>query len=193
MFSSQASQVAAKGPLGEVIQIQIQTRSDRACEWGHLEFRRVQGEEQVNKMWRFEDPAGFGQGQRLDPIAVKFFRRQPAVGAHLAQDPFLAFGDAVKVGLRVQAGRRLGNRRQQRAFGRAQVRQGLGKVELRRGGGAAVQIAVVQPVEIFREDLLLAPDLFQAHGLQGFQHFRAERPWPGLRQLDQLLGDGRTA
>ena len=113
--------------------------------------------------------------------------------AHLGDHPLLAFDGAFEVGVRVQTGGRLGQRREQRALGGTKVAERFGKVILRGGGAAAVEVAVIEAIEVGGENALFVPDLFEAPGLDSFDQLGAQGARAGLGELDELLGNGRAA
>ena len=141
----------------------------------------------------FEDSSSGCQMHWFLACSLPLVWGQPPCLTHLAENPLLAFDRPVKVRMGVQSGWRLGQGGQQGAFCGAQITERLAEVKVRSGGTPAVEVAVLQPVEVCGENPLLVPDLFQPQGLCGFSKLRLEGPRARLRQLDELLGDGGPA
>ena len=114
---------------------------------------------------------------------------------HAAENPVLAAHGAVAVVMRVEARRGLGQTREQRGFGGAEVGEGFAEKMFRRGGDAEAEVAVIEAVQVFGEDAVFAPDLLEPQGLRGLAEFGGERArtrtWFG--DFDELLRDGGTA
>ena len=100
---------------------------------------------------------------------------------------------AIEMSNRIQPARRLGQSGQQGAFSGAEVAQWFGEVELRCRRAAAVEVAVVEAIQVGGEDALLVPDLFEPQRLRGLDELGAECARARFGELDELLGDGRAA
>ena len=94
---------------------------------------------------------------------------------------------------RIQSRRGLRQPGQQCAFGRAEIAQWFGKIELGRRRATAIVIAVINPVQILGQNPLFVPDLLQAQRLRRLDDFGLKRPRPRRAQLDRLLRDGGSA
>ena len=81
---------------------------------------------------------------------------------------------------------------EKRGLGLAQVGRRFAEVKVRSGHDAKATVAVVQAVEIFGENPLLAPDLLQAHRLCGLDEFGEQRSRARRGELDDLVKKGKT-
>ena len=115
----------------------------------------------------FEDPAGSRQVQWFLDRPLELGFRQPPSLPDLAKDPLLAFDRLLEVRMWIQARRGLRQSGQQGALRRTEVTQRLGKIKVRSGSAAAVEIAVVQASQVRGENPLLVPELFEPQSLHG--------------------------
>ena len=81
--------------------------------------------------------------------------------------------------------------REKGRFRRAQVRRRLGKVVAARRGDADLQIPVIEPVEIFLEDPVLAPRPLHAQRQPRLGEFPPDGAWAMIGQFHELLRDRR--
>ena len=169
---AQAREVLPQGAFREVIEVKVERSveylSARWAARGHACFRLVRvferlihGEHKVYEMRRLKTALCCRQAQRLAHRALELIFAQRTRESHLAQDPPLPVDRAREVRLRVQPARGLRQPGQQGAFSGTEIAQRLGEVELPRASAAAVEIAIVQAIQVGGQNPLLIPHLFE--------------------------------
>ena len=186
--------------LRETIKRQVESRAERrGVKLGSVEpgtWRKIRAsdlQEEVHEVRCFERVKRWDEQQSLLLCAIVLLIGEKAGLGHLRKDPELPFEGAIKVRNGIQARGCLGKTGQQSAFGGGKVAQRFAEIKLRRVGAAIVEIAIFKAVQVLAKNALFVPDLFEAHGLERLDYFRAERARPRLGQLDELLGNCRTA
>ena len=189
VFGLQEAKLMAKGLPGEPIEAQVQRGADAGISQPPpLPVPTVDPQNAALQRRGRPEPAATAHAKRA---GIHLQSADPP--AHARENPYLAAAGGGEMRARIQSRRGLRQPGQQRAFGRAEIAQRFGEIELGRRHAAAVVIAVIHPVQILGQNPLLVPDLLQAQRLRCLDDFGLERSRPGRAQLDRLLRDGGSA
>ena len=120
----------------------------------------------------------------LPGVVVPFLRKA-------IEDPVAALQGGLRIVDGIVQARRLGKAGEKGTLGKGKVPEGFAKVEPGRLPASLAMVAVIKPVEVGGEDLLLGPAVLKMAGGQAFADLgeNVALGWGGT-DLHQLLGDG---
>ena len=134
-----------------------------------------------------ESSAGFPELHRFAQRAFVIRLSQRTGCVHAAKDPLLALSSPFHMQDRIEARRSLGKTGEESGFGGAQVRRIFPEIKTGGSGGASVETAVIDALEVLLKDAFFRPDLLEAHGLQSFDALCSKCARPRLCQFYELL------
>ena len=191
-FFAQRREVGAEGGFGDALEFEVERGAEGRGGGAREEFAVALAEE-IDEVRGLKRAARRGEARGFGERGLEARGVEVAEVVHAAENPVLAAEGAGAVAVRVEARGGLREAREERGFGGAEVGEGFGKEMFGGGGDAEAEVAVVEAVQVFGEDAVFGPELFEAQGLGGFANLGGEGARARFGDFDELLGDGGAA